>query len=163
MTFDPIFKVFLVHCWSLVRFTTPKETYSKGMLGYWVSKLVMGCSYIVLVVCERAGPGFYVNQLPDPKTCAKNVACIHTSGDKGMQARNCHQDWSLGICGVSQPAAGPAPKGDHGMCPYFWDYSFNTTFAAVVNPYPGRCPPNGNTATTWPAGFKLGYDPKRNK
>jgi hypothetical protein len=41
----------------------------------------------------------------DSKTAAKNVQCIHTSGFPGTILYRCHQDWLMGVCGVTQKAA----------------------------------------------------------
>ena len=64
------------------------------------------------VVCEPAGPGFD-NDNEEPKLAGKNVQCIHTSIDLGTTSRKCHQDWLMGNCGISQPAAGTYTN--HGM------------------------------------------------
>ncbi|EAT45263.1 AAEL003421-PA [Aedes aegypti] len=93
-----------------------------------------------LDVCEPAGPGFDSDRVfstLDPKFAAKQVQCIHTSNDKGTFRRECHQDWNLGNCGASQPAAGPYPKGSHGLCPYFYNSAFVNEFRAI--PKPDEC------------------------
>jgi hypothetical protein len=69
----------------------------------------------------------------DPKPAAKNVACINTSDDKGTSVYNCHQNFRMGKCGKSQAAAGPYPKGSHGLCPYFYNEAFENNF--VPNNY----------------------------
>lgn len=80
--------------------------------------------------CEPAGPGFDgTAKAKDPKLAAKNVACINTSTDKGTSVYNCHQNFRMGKCGKSQPAAGPRPLGNHGLCPYFYVKAFDFKFA----------------------------------
>lgn len=72
------------------------------------------------------GPGFDLNA--DPKPAGNNVACIDTSTDKGTNVYNCHQNFVMGSCGVSQIAAGAPPMGSHGLCPYFYISSFTNDF-----------------------------------
>lgn len=64
----------------------------------------------------------------NPQDAAKNVACINTSSDKGSTKYNCHQNFRMGKCGESQPAAGPYPLGSHGLCPYFYNLAFDHRF-----------------------------------
>nr|XP_019527550.2 pancreatic triacylglycerol lipase-like [Aedes albopictus] len=93
-----------------------------------------------LDACEPAGPGFdsdRVFAMLDPKFAAKKVQCIHTSSDKGTFRRECHQDWNMGNCGTNQLAAGPYPKGSHGLCPYFYNSAFANEFRAI--PKPNEC------------------------
>lgn len=80
-------------------------------------------------VCDPAGPGFNGNKrAKEPQLAAKNVACINTSTDKGTKKYNCHQNFLMGKCGNSQPAAGPKPLGSHGLCPYMFANAFNYKF-----------------------------------
>lgn len=109
-------------------------------------------------VCEPAGPGFDRNseyQKQDPKDAAQNVQCIHTSSDKGTSKRNCHQNWMMGNCGKSQVAAGPKPKGSHGLCPYFYNSAFWFKFLAI--PRPKNCDVTQRYNETWPEDFRMGY------
>lgn len=106
-----------------------------------------------------AGPGFdfrYVQ--PDHRLAAQNVQCIHTSVDKGTRYSGCHQNWKMGNCGITQAAAGPPPKGNHGLCPYFYNSAFNNNFYAVTRP---RECASRRPATSWPEGFKMGYTEDR--
>ncbi|XP_049540058.1 uncharacterized protein LOC125954092 [Anopheles darlingi] len=110
-----------------------------------------------LDVCEPAGPGFDGDQKfrdLDPRLAAKNVQCIHTSDNYGTRERNCHQNWNLGRCGKSQDAAGPYPKGSHGLCPYMYNSAFRHDFLAAPNKQ--NCPTK-RLATHWPKGFRMGY------
>lgn len=66
-----------------------------------------------------------------PTDAAKNVACINTSSDKGSTKYNCHQNFRMGKCGESQPAAGPFPLGSHGLCPYFYNLAFDYEFVPL--------------------------------
>lgn len=106
-----------------------------------------------------AGPGFDGRgHRLDPKLSAINVQCIHTSSDKGTSSRNCHQNWSMGNCGYRQDAAGPAPKGSHGLCPYIYNTAFERDFMAVRRPR--RCAAI-KEAICWPDFYKMGYMEKR--
>ncbi|XP_065080224.1 uncharacterized protein LOC135703043 [Ochlerotatus camptorhynchus] len=108
-------------------------------------------------VCELTGVRFDNDKsyfLLDPKQAAKSVQCIHTSEIFGTARRDCHVSWSLGRCGRDQPAAGPFPKGSHGLCPYFYNSAFSHSFYA--QPKPMNCNSN-RYASTWPPGFKMGY------
>lgn len=110
-------------------------------------------------VCEKAGvgDGYYLNiaTLPDPKLTAQFVTCVHTSSDKGDLRLDCNQNWRMGYCGWSQPAAGPPPLGNHGLCPYFWNCAFNNVFPVISNPYPSSCPNASDVSA--PTGLRLGY------
>lgn len=80
--------------------------------------------------CDPAGPGFDITlRAVDPKRAAKNVACINTSTTKGTSMYNCHQNFLMGRCGKSQPAATRKPLGNHGLCPYFYNAAFIHNFA----------------------------------
>lgn len=80
-------------------------------------------------VCDPAGPGFDGTQrVKDPKLAAKNIACINTSTDKGTSIYNCHQNFRMGKCGSTQPAAGKRPMGSHGLCPHFYAKAFDLEF-----------------------------------
>lgn len=86
-------------------------------------------------LCELTGPGFgpiwffWPNpRARDPKLASKNSQCINTSTDKGTSTYNCHQNFRMGTCGESQPAAGPYPLGSHGLCPYFYNSAFDRKF-----------------------------------
>ncbi|XP_052873365.1 pancreatic lipase-related protein 2-like [Anopheles cruzii] len=110
-----------------------------------------------LDVCEPAGPGFDgdpVHLEKDPQEAAKTVQCIHTSDNYGTSQRNCHQNWNLGRCGRWQDAAGPYPKGSHGLCPYMYNSAFRHDFLAMPNRY--NCP-TIRLAPSWPKGFRMGY------
>lgn len=106
-----------------------------------------------------AGPGFDSRtDLGDPKLAAKNVQCIHTSSDKGTNRRECHQNFMMGFCGQSQKAAGPFPKGSHGLCPYIFNSAFKHEFLAVPNP--DKCSTK-RESQWWPDKFKMGYMERR--
>ncbi|XP_062560039.1 pancreatic triacylglycerol lipase-like [Armigeres subalbatus] len=90
----------------------------------------------------------------DPKLAAKKVQCIHTSKTLGTRRRDCHVSWSMGSCGEYQSAAGPFPKGPHGLCPHFYNSAFTHRFLAV--PKPNNCYSN-RYALRWPLGFRMGY------
>ncbi|GAB0089200.1 hypothetical protein DMENIID0001_037040 [Sergentomyia squamirostris] len=113
-------------------------------------------------VCDPAGPGFF--DMPDATISAQNVQCIHTSADKGTLKRNCHQNWNMGICGLSQIAAGPYPKGSHGLCPYFYNSAFNNTFLTISRPFycllVGLLSPSD---VDYPENFQMGYMEMRKK
>jgi hypothetical protein len=102
-----------------------------------------------------AGPGFDHTPLMvrDPKLAAKNVQCIHTSTDKGTSIYTCSQNWLMGNCGKSQPAAGPYPKGSHGLCPYFYIAAFEYPFYAEARP--GNCIISKKTGS--PKNYRMGY------
>ncbi|XP_055691083.1 lipase member H-like [Lutzomyia longipalpis] len=108
-------------------------------------------------VCDPAGPGF--PNMPDPLVSAENVQCIHTSNDKGTHKRNCHQNWNMGHCGWSQIAAGPYPKGSHGLCPYFYNSAFRNFFVAVSRP--AACPATPRDCQEHPENFQMGYMERR--
>ena len=91
---------------------------------------------------------------------AKNVQCIHTSIRKGTTKRNCHQDWMMGQCGIKQDGAGPSPKGNHGLCPHFYNSAFEHDFFAIENIYNCR---SLRTAQNIPPYFKMGYMETRKK
>lgn len=78
--------------------------------------------------CDPAGPGFDGTlRAKDPKLAAKNVACINTSNIKGTSIYNCHQNYRMGRCGISQPASNP-DLSHHQICPYFYIESFDHKF-----------------------------------
>ena len=64
----------------------------------------------------------------------------------------------MGYCGLFQFAAGPYPKGSHGLCPYFYNIAFNYDFLASNNIY--GCY-SGRTAIDYPESFKMGYNENR--
>ncbi|XP_055603069.1 pancreatic lipase-related protein 2-like isoform X2 [Uranotaenia lowii] len=108
-------------------------------------------------VCEPANPGFDSNveySFLDPMVAAKKVQCIHTSDSLGTSFRKCHINWNMGNCGKSQIAAGPYPKGSHGLCPYFYNSAFEHEFSPV--PKPVQCSSN-RPISEWPKGFRMGY------
>ncbi|XP_065084036.1 pancreatic lipase-related protein 2-like [Ochlerotatus camptorhynchus] len=110
-----------------------------------------------LDVCEPAGPGFDSDRVfssLEMKAAAKNIQCIHTSIDKGTFRRECHQDWNMGNCGANQVAAGPYPKGSHGLCPYFYNSAFQNEFRAI--PKPNECS-SIRAVATWPVSFRMGF------
>lgn len=61
-------------------------------------------------MCDPAGPLF--DKIPglinaDPRTAAQYSQCIHTNSKaRGTEERICDQNWLLGRCGETQPAAG---------------------------------------------------------
>lgn len=93
----------------------------------------------------------------DPKIAAKNVVCINTSTDKGTSKYNCHQNFRMGKCGKSQPAAGRRPFGDHGLCPYFYNSAFKHNFNATKL---HDCKSKREAANI-PKGFTMGYSRQR--
>lgn len=114
-------------------------------------------SDIIFIVCEPAGPGFDGDQKyreKCPTEAAKNVQCIHTSDNYGTNVRKCHQNWNMGRCGKSQDAAGPYPKGSHGLCPYIFNSAFKHDFLAMPNKQ--GCETK-RLAPAWPKGFRMGY------
>ncbi|XP_053685975.1 pancreatic lipase-related protein 2-like [Sabethes cyaneus] len=107
--------------------------------------------------CEPAGPGFDADPAVikrNPQLAARNVQCIHTSSLYGTFRRECHQDWNMGNCGRDQPAAGPYPKGSHGLCPYFYNSAFANQFRPI--PKPPACL-SFRAVADWPTGFRMGY------
>lgn len=68
------------------------------------------------------------------KDSAKNVQCIHTSGDIGTTSRYCQKDVSVGNCGLSQPAAliPPFLTVSHFMCPVLYNNAFTNDFKMVM-------------------------------
>ncbi|XP_055634469.1 hepatic triacylglycerol lipase-like [Toxorhynchites rutilus septentrionalis] len=107
--------------------------------------------------CDNAGPGFDSDtrySLLDPKLAAKKVQCIHTSANYGSRRRDCHINWNMGVCGRDQPAAGPFPKGSHGLCPYFYSSAFTHNFNPI--PKPKSCSSH-KYAHSWPRGLRMGY------
>lgn len=105
--------------------------------------------------CDMAGPGFDTRKQLDNKLSAQNVQCIQTSSDKGTRHNNCHQNWKLGNCGMSQPAAGDPPYGSHGLCPYFYNSAFNNNFEAIEKPK--NCNSKRSTVAKYPYKFTMGY------
>lgn len=102
-----------------------------------------------------AGPGFdHRSNQPNHREAAQNVQCIHTSRDKGTRYYNCHQDWRLGNCGLTQDASNSPPFGSHGLCPYMYVNAFENDFYAVEKP--SDCS-SKRLATSWPKNFKMGY------
>lgn len=72
----------------------------------------------------------------------------------GLTDRSCHEEWSLGNCGNSQIAAGPYPKGSHGLCPHFYHSAFYNDFFAIKKPV--AC--ISNMEASMPLkGIKMGY------
>uniref|UniRef100_A0A182LVB1 Lipase domain-containing protein n=1 Tax=Anopheles culicifacies TaxID=139723 RepID=A0A182LVB1_9DIPT len=108
--------------------------------------------------CDMAGPGFDSDRAfkqVDFRNAAKNVQCIHTSIDKGTKFPNkCHQNWRMGQCGLRQAAAGPPPKGSHGLCPIFYNLAFKYQFLA--QPKPTECLVLSEVAT-YPRNYRMGY------
>ena len=104
------------------------------------------------------GPGFDSSRRSiDPKISAKNVVCINTSTDKGTNKYNCHQNFRMGKCGKTQPAASRRPMGDHGLCPYFYNSAFKNKFVPTKN---HDCR-SKNEAPLIPMGFTMGYSRPR--
>jgi pimeloyl-ACP methyl ester carboxylesterase len=108
--------------------------------------------------CDPAGPGFDMyKRTVDPKLAAKNVVCINTSVDKGTNKYNCHQNFRMGNCGKSQPAATRRPFGDHGLCPYFYNSAFKHNFTATkLHNCKSKRP-----LSDIPKGFTMGYSRQR--
>lgn len=109
----------------------PLET--KALLEWiFVTPLVLIISFVCNIsamIFNLTGPGFDgSHRAKDPKLGAKNVACINTSNDKGTSHYNCHQNFRMGVCGHWQIANGPRPLGSHGLCPYFYNISFDYKF-----------------------------------
>lgn len=124
------------------------------------------------VVCEPAGPGFDRNATFQrqnmPMASARNVQCVHTSSDKGTALRLCHQNWNMGRCGWSQPAAAAPPLGSHGLCPFLFVHAFENPYRAVRRP--DECPlPLRPEMAGWQGleesgdGYFMGYDEKRTR
>lgn len=108
--------------------------------------------------CDPAGPAFDASRRAvDPKLAARNVACINTSITKGTSVYNCHQNFIMGRCGISQMGASRFPCGNHGLCPYFYNAAFSNNFTQN-NFYlcPARRP-----ILNLPEDFKMGYMEKR--
>lgn len=102
-----------------------------------------------------AGPGFdHRSNQPNHRDAAQNVQCIHTSRDKGTRFYNCHQDWRLGNCGLTQVASNSPPLGSHGLCPYMYVNSFDHGFYAIEKQH--DCI-SKRLANYWPLNFKMGY------
>lgn len=100
---------------------------------------------------------FSSNQ-PNHREAAQNVQCIHTSRDKGTRFYNCHQDWRLGNCGLTQVASNNPPLGSHGLCPYMYVNAFDNDFYAIIKP--DDCV-SKRMANYWPPKYKMGYMEKR--
>lgn len=121
--------------------------------------------YIGDLACEPAGPLFFGDLAYDLRgpasLAAKNVQCIHTSVVYGTMARNCHQDWEMGNCGIDQAVAKNSTietnLGDtlqfrnHNACPLFYTEAFQHNFPAVNN----RCCLAIHRAV--PSDFNMGY------
>lgn len=108
-----------------------------------------------------AGPGFDHRQIqPDHRNAAQNVQCIHTSRDKGTRFYNCHQDWRLGNCGLTQIASNSPPLGSHGLCPYMYVNAFEHNFYAVEKPIDCL---STRAAFFWPKEYKMGYMENRKR
>lgn len=118
-----------------------------------------------VIVCEPTSIGFPIVFRPGFKNAAQNVQCIHTSAYLGTIVRDCHQDWNMGDCGISQVGgserrvlAGGRPKeffgnGSHGLCPVFYNIAFESSFPSIYKPL--LClPPR---AATYVANFSMGY------
>lgn len=101
-----------------------------------------------------AGPGFDSKKTTDHRLAAQNVQCVHTSRDKGTRYSLCHQNWKMGNCGQTQPAASAPPFGSHGLCPYFYNLAFHHPFYAV--PKPQQCR-SKIAPTRIPKNFQMGY------
>lgn len=126
-----------------------------------------------ILACDMAGPGFDFFHWEDPKKAAKNVQCIHTSFYAGTIERNCHQNWIMGDCGKSQPAADDlmamfcgitrsCPNEtlfSHNVCPYLYNSAFSHDF--VANNY-HNCSSH-RMAKNLPVNFKMGYMETRKK
>ena len=136
----------------------------------------------MLIACEPAGPGFQGN--PDIKKrgpaylAAKNVQCIHTSTTAGTSEIDCHQNWLMGNCGVSQSTALKARYGNlsgnylagllsavpldpevaalnHNACTSFYNSAFENDFPAVDN---HCCAKNKRNAKPVPQNYLMGYN-----
>lgn len=123
---------------------------------YFIDSIVI---FIIYLACDMAGPGFdHRSNQPNHRDAAQNVQCIHTSRDKGTRFYNCHQDWRLGNCGLTQVASNNPPLGSHGLCPYMYVNAFDHEFMAIDKP--NDCS-SKRMATYWPEHFKMGYMEKR--
>lgn len=114
-----------------------------------------------------AGPFFELAYFRDPKTAAKNVQCIHTSVPAGTSKRDCHQDWLMGKCGLSQEAGNgfqamicdltknctDATYYNHNICPYFYNSAFTNDFKANTSI---KCA-SLRLAKNLPKDFKMGF------
>lgn len=113
----------------------------------------------LLAVCEPTIFTFLENIIADSKKSASNVQCIHTNSlGYGTPERDCHQDWNMGNCGQSQPAALDPPMGNHGLCPYFYNSAFDYKFLAKNNTNSCNLLVTANKAKEWPEGFMMGYN-----
>ncbi|XP_055589388.1 uncharacterized protein LOC129741665 [Uranotaenia lowii] len=107
-------------------------------------------------VCEPAGPGFDDNGTYSAailKNSAKKVQCIYTGLMFSSLNRNCHVNWKMGFCGISQPASG-AVLSDHNICPYFYNSAFENRFPAMAKPL--YCL-STKAAISWPQNFRMGF------
>ncbi|KAJ6649523.1 hypothetical protein Bhyg_04759 [Pseudolycoriella hygida] len=109
-------------------------------------------------LCDPSRTVFNNGFDPNPKPAAKNVACINTSSDLGTSTYNCHQNFRMGLCGRSQPAAGPPPLNSHGLCPYFYILAFNNNF--VPNNV-HKC--TSTRLATMSSAVKMGYNARFNR
>lgn len=109
-------------------------------------------------VCDMAGPGFDVLGVVDHRAAAQNVQCIHTSYDKGTRLYNCHQNFRMGNCGLSQIGAKEPPFGSHGLCTYMYVNAFENDFFAVDKP--SKCT-SKNPAKEVPTHYRMGYQENR--
>lgn len=78
--------------------------------------------------------------------------------------RDCHQDWNMGSCGMSQVGgseirvlAGRKPRefwgnGSHGLCPVFYNIAFENSFPSIQKPL--LCFPR---SSTYIADLSMGY------
>lgn len=106
-------------------------------------------------LCDMAGPGFVnVREMTKTMLVAVNTQCIHTSNDKGVYLRECHQDWNMGCCGKYQIAAGLDNKISHGLCPVLYNLAFTKNFYAVPNVF--NCT-SRREVKIMPDKFKMGY------
>lgn len=123
-------------------------------------KLKFFLTFEYWIVCEPAG--FLFDGLQEkslgPSAAAENVQCIHSTATKDTIKTYCHQNWMMGNCGLSQPAAGVRPKGDHGLCPHFYNSAFKNDFLAMENN--NNCTTD-NAVADWPEGYRMGYNEKR--
>lgn len=92
------------------------------------------------------------------KLSAKHVQCIHCSVGFGSPVHDqCHEDWVMGNCGISQACSTDPPYGSHGQCPYIYVYAMTEDFYSVAVPASGACLLENNLNTAEYGVAKMGY------
>lgn len=101
--------------------------------------------------CEPTSLGF--PNAPDSKLSGTTVQCIHTDSIYfGTMKRDCHQDWNMGNCGLTQSIMSNTTS--HGQCPLYYNSAFTHDFLAIERPTACTVP---SQLATYPSGFKMGY------